>query len=131
MGNLNENLLHIFVHVTLLQTLATLGPRQNVLSSFKSFSRKSPSTRPGIGDGHATVNVASLHVWEKICEMIKLMLDLVSRVARVADHEDLDSLFLTSHAAGGKRLQWLRTNTIVHFHQGLHGPETRRTHNHH
>mmetsp|Transcript_5571 Transcript_5571/g.12646 ORF Transcript_5571/g.12646 Transcript_5571/m.12646 type:complete len:470 (-) Transcript_5571:8-1417(-) len=107
--SLNEDLLHILAHVQLVQALVTLIQdklRQLVqLQVLLPEEAKDPARCANehvraatgqhllvLGNRCASVDDARLHVLEILGESIKLVLDLVCQLTRVADDQDLHCL---------------------------------------
>jgi len=93
--SLNEDLLHIFPHVKLIQALVTfikhklceLVQLQVLLTQQTQYATWSanedvrtvvPQHITVLGNGHAAIDNSSLHVLEVLCKSIEFVLDLVS-----------------------------------------------------
>mmetsp|Transcript_13149 Transcript_13149/g.42022 ORF Transcript_13149/g.42022 Transcript_13149/m.42022 type:complete len:250 (-) Transcript_13149:59-808(-) len=106
---LNEDLLHIFPHVKLVQTLVALIKHKLcglvklevlVAQEAQHAARRADQDVRAVclqhltilGDGHASIDYARLDVLEVLCEAVKLVLDLVGELASVADDQDFHGL---------------------------------------
>mmetsp|Transcript_74620 Transcript_74620/g.129468 ORF Transcript_74620/g.129468 Transcript_74620/m.129468 type:complete len:276 (-) Transcript_74620:8-835(-) len=110
LGRCKENRLDVSAHVHFLEALVTLiedelraFPQIQILVSQESqHAAGSADHDMGaiilqhllvLGNGYSSIDHAHLHICEVLCESVKFVLDLISQLPCVAEHDNLHRLF--------------------------------------